>query len=169
MDAWRTARLFALVHTAMADGASSMLEAKFHFYYWRPETAIRVADDGNPNTMSEPTWLPSIILRSLSDPAMNVYTPGVPEYPSAFGVLGSITGQILQSFFGSDRISIDLTSPVAPGVTLHYNSISKAVNDNSISKIFSGWYFRKAAVDGEKQGRLIADYVFNNSFGEVSE
>ena len=166
MDAWKTACLFALIHTAMADGASSMLEAKFHFYYWRPETAIRIAEDGNPNTTSDPTWLPSILLRPNPNPLMNFYTPGVPEYPSGFGVLGGITGRICQLFFESDRISIDITSANLPGVTLHYTSISNAVRDNSVSKIFSGWYFRKATSDGENMGMQIADYVFAHAFTE---
>lgn len=168
IDAWKTARLFALIHTAMADGASSMFEAKYHYYYWRPETAIRVADDGNPHTASDPAWLPGTIIRSQANPIMNIYTPGVPEYPSSFGILGGITGQILQSFFGSDEISIDMSSTTLPGVTLHYNSISKAVSDNSISKIFAGWYFRKASIDGEVQGREIANYVFNHHFQEAN-
>ena len=169
IDAWKTARLFALIHTAMADGATSMFESKYHFYYWRPETAVRIADDGNPNTVSDPTWLPSGLLRAQANPLMNFYTPGVPEYPSSFGILGGITGTILQSFFDSDRISIDMTSSTLPGVTLRYNSISKAISDNSISKIFAGWYFRKATIDGEIQGTLIANYVFSHHFREISE
>jgi hypothetical protein len=169
LDAWKTARLFALIHTAMADGASAMFEAKYHFYYWRPETAIRITDDGNPHTTSDPTWLPGVIVGPQGNPIMNIYTPRVPEYPSTFGILGGITGQVLQLFFGTDEIAIDITSPTLPGVTLHYNSISKAVSDNSISKIFAGWYFRKAAIDGEEQGRQIAHYVFNNQFERLDE
>jgi hypothetical protein len=169
IDAWKTARLFALIHTAMADGASAMFEAKYHFYYWRPETAIRIADDGNPDTVSDSTWLPNVIGTPQANPAMNIYTPRVPEYPSGPGILGGITGQVLQSFFGTDIISVDITSLKLPGVILHYNSIAKAVSDNSISKIFTGWYFRKAAIDGEEQGRQIGNYVLNNHFRPIDE
>jgi hypothetical protein len=150
----------------MADGASAMFEAKYHFYFWAPETAIRIADDGNLSTINDPTWLPGVMVRQNPNPAMNAYTPGVPEYPSAFGVLGSVTGTILQSLFASDEIAIDLTSSKLPNVVLRYVSISKAVSDNTISKIFSGWHFRKASIDAEEMGRQIANYVLTHSFRE---
>jgi hypothetical protein len=167
MDAWKTARLFALINTAMADGVSAALEAKYHFYYWRPETAIRLGDsDGNPNTEGDATWLPSIIALPNANPLRHAYTPAVPEYPSSFAIDGGTIRALLHSFFESDEISIDFTSETLPGVTLHYSSIAQAANDNSLSKIYAGWYFRKAVVDGEETGKQIADYVINNSFRE---
>lgn len=163
-DAWKTARLFALIHSGMADGASAMFEAKYHFYYWRPETAIR-GDDSNPNTASDPGWLPSGVLRVAPDPLLNAYNPGVPEYPSG-SILGSVTGKILQHFFETDQVAVQLNSLVLPGITLNYNRISEVINDNSMCKIFAGWYFRKSVEDGDEMGRQIADYVFNNFFTE---
>jgi hypothetical protein len=166
LDAWKTARLFALIHTAMADGASAMFEAKYHYYFWSPETAIRIPDDSNSSTINDPTWLPGVIIRQDPNPAMNFYTPGIPEYPSTFGVLGNITGTILQSIIASDEIAIDLSSSKLPDVVLHYTSISKAVSDNTISKIFSGWQFRKGSIDGEEMGKQIGTYVFTHAFRE---
>ncbi|HEU5164904.1 MAG TPA: vanadium-dependent haloperoxidase [Chitinophagaceae bacterium] len=170
MDAWKTARLFALIHTAMADGINSSMEAKYHFYYWRPETAIRLGDDdGNPNTIGDAAWLPGVIALASTNPLMHVYTPTVPEYPSSFAIDGGAITAILQSFFGSDEISIDFTSAMLPEVTLHYSSIVQAVRDNSLSKIYAGWYFRKAVLDGEEMGRNIGSYVFNHNFRESGE
>ncbi len=166
MDAWKTARLFALLHTTMADGASAMFEAIYHYYYWRPETAIRIADDGNPGSESDAEWLPAVIGFAQANPNMNIYTPRVPGYPSAFGILAGAAGKVLQSIFESDEINVDITSAKLPGVVLHYSRISKAVSDNSISKIFAGWFFRKACIDGQVQGVQIGNYVFNNSFRE---
>ncbi len=166
MDAWKTARLFALLHTTMADGASAMFEAIYHYYYWRPETAIRIADDGNPGTESDPQWLPAGLLTANANPLLNNYNPRVPAYPSAFGIIGGAAGKVLQSIIGSDEINVDITSARLPGVVLHYSRISQAVSDNSISKIFTGWFFRKACIDGQVQGVQIANYVFNNSFRE---
>ncbi len=167
LNAFKTAQLFALIHTAMADGATSMFEAIYHYYHWRPETAIRIADDGNPNTISDPNWLPSVLIRAAPNPLFNFYTPAVPEYPSTFSILGSITGKILQEYFQSDAISVQLTSSVLTGVSIQYNTISNAVRDNSISRIYAGWSFRKSAEDGEIQGRQIAMYALSNYFIEV--
>jgi hypothetical protein len=165
MDAWKTARLFALIHTAMADGINSVMESKYHFYSWRPETAIRLANnDGNVDTVADVNWLPYLA------EAPNVFiTPPIPEYPSSFAMFGGVTTEVLHTFFGTDKISIELSSATLPETTLHYSSLSKAANDNSVSKIFCGWYFRKAVVDGEEMGRNIAKYVFNNHFQENEE
>ena len=170
MDAWKTARLFALINTAMADGVNAAMEAKYHFYYWRPETAIRLGDnDDNPGTIGDGTWLPGVTALANTNPLLHAYTPGVPEYPCSFAIDGGAIASILQSFFGSDEISIDFTSATLPGITLHYTSIEQAARDNSLGKIYAGWYFRKAVLDGEEMGRNIGSYVFNHSFQESGD
>ncbi|MFV8343126.1 hypothetical protein [Flavobacterium sp. XS2P39] len=165
MDAWKTARLFALIHTAMADGINSVMESKYHFYSWRPETAVPLANnDGNDNTAADANWLPY-----LAEVPNTFITPPIPEYPSSFAMFGGVTTAVLHSFFGSDEIAINLSSATLPETKLHYSSLSQAANDNSVSKIYCGWYFRKAVVDGEKMGRNIGNYVFNNHFQENEE
>jgi hypothetical protein len=44
-DLWESARLFALVNLAMADGCIANFETKYHYNYWRPITAIRESGD----------------------------------------------------------------------------------------------------------------------------
>ena len=45
---WQSARILALVNFAMADGFIAGFDAKYHFRFWRPITAIRqAAFDGN--------------------------------------------------------------------------------------------------------------------------
>jgi hypothetical protein len=162
MDAWKTARLFALMHTAMADGINTVMNSNYYFYSWRPETAVRLAGtDGNASTSPNANWLPF-----LAEAPGAFYTPPVPQYPSSFGTYGGVASSILQSFFGSDDISIELNSFTLPGTTLHYNSIAQAARDNTLSKVWSGWDFRKAAIDGEEMGRQIGNYVFTHQFRE---
>ena len=49
LDLWENARLFGLLNLAMADGYIASWEAKYHYNFWRPITAIRLGDtDGNP-------------------------------------------------------------------------------------------------------------------------
>ena len=44
---------------ALADGYIAMADAKNHYNYWRPVTAIQTGDtDGNPDTTGDPTWTP---------------------------------------------------------------------------------------------------------------
>ena len=57
----KTARLFAMVNTAVSDAIIAGFEAKYHYRAWRPRTAIPQADiDGNPDTDADPTWRPLI-------------------------------------------------------------------------------------------------------------
>ena len=55
------ARLFALFHMVSDDALLAVGDAKLHYNYWRPVTAIRNAErDGNPATTAEPGWEPLI-------------------------------------------------------------------------------------------------------------
>lgn len=66
-----SARLFALVDTAVADALISSWNDKVHYVFWRPITAIREGDnDGNPDTVGDPAW------QSL------ITTPNYPDYTS---------------------------------------------------------------------------------------
>jgi hypothetical protein len=167
LDAWKTARLFALMHVCMAESISSQLNAGYHFYFWRPETAIRLAaTDGNNNTVGDVDWLPS-----LSEAPVFVTAP-VPGYPNGYAAYGGTTAEILRLFFGTDETSIDITTTTTnpavaePKPSFHFSSFSQAARDNSLSMIYSGWDFRKSVLDGEEMGRQIAAYVFTHAFRE---
>jgi len=142
IDAWKTARLFALVHTAMADG--------------------------NDQTAGDESWLPGVIdIPNPADPDMNVYTPPIPEYPSGPAAFGGAAAAVFALFFGNDYISVDQTNLTLPGITRHYFSIAQASRENALARIFAGHYFRNACIKGEKQGQDIGQYVFNHSFRET--
>ena len=71
-DVTRNARLFAAVAQAMDDAMIGVFDAKYHYNFWRPVTAIRNGDiDGNDATQRDASWT------SLIDAPMH------PEYPSA--------------------------------------------------------------------------------------
>ena len=165
LDAWKTARLFALTHVSMAESINSIFDSYYFFYSWRPETAIRLAaTDGNNNTEADPAWLPF-----LSETPTSV-SPALPGYPSSFAAYGGTTAEILRLFFNSDETSIDITTSTInaavtePKPSFHFSTFSEAASSNSLSMIYAGWDFRKSVLDGETMGRQIANYVFNNSF-----
>jgi len=166
LDAWKTARLFALMHVSMAESINTQLNAGYHFYFWRPETAIRnAATDGNNDTEADPNWLPF-----LSETLTAQITPPVPGYPNGFAAYGGTTAEILRLFFGTDETSLDLTSTNAllpdPKPTRQYSSFSQAAAESSLSMIYAGWDFRRSAFTGEEMGRQIAAYVFTHAFRE---
>jgi hypothetical protein len=72
LDAPQAARMFALTDTAAADALIGCWDAKYHYNWWRPFSAIPAGDtDGNAATPGDPTWQPLL------------GTPNHPEYPSA--------------------------------------------------------------------------------------
>ena len=99
LDIVDSARLFALVAIATDDAFIAVFEAKYHYNFWRPITAIRNADlSDNPATQRDATWLP------LGD------TPMHPEYPCAHCITSSAAAAVLQSAFGNDIPEVSMTS-----------------------------------------------------------
>jgi hypothetical protein len=167
LDAWKTARLFALLHTAMADGMNAALEGAYHFYYWRPETGIHEgANDNNTATSADGSWVPFVVEAPNVIPAANFVSPPIPEYPTVYALYGGLFQKVFSTFFDTDIINVDITSFSLPGVTLHYNSLAQAARDNSLGKIYTGWNFRKTVMDSEEMGRQIGAYIFNHQFRE---
>jgi hypothetical protein len=97
--------MLAMAHASGGDAMIAGFEAKYHYWFWRPITAIHEADvDGNPDTQPDPTWAP---LRT---------TPNHPEYPAAHAFHSSAVANALAAFFGTDRITFYLDSRV-PGAS----------------------------------------------------
>ena len=162
MDAWKTARLFAIMHTALAESLTSTLDAAYHFYYWRPETGIRLAaNDNNSATTADEGWLPF-----LAEIPNRFPSPPQPGYPTSYTAYGGAASEVLRLFFASDVTDLSLTSATLPGTVRHFSAFSQAARENSLSIIYAGWDFRKSALDGEEMGRQIGRYIFNNKFQE---
>lgn len=148
-----SARLFALANMATADAIISSWDSKTHYVFWRPVTAIVEADhDGNPETIADPTWQPLI------------NTPNYPDYTSgANNVAGSMT-RTLELFFGTDRVTFDVTTavPLAVRKVRTYRRFSDAADDMVEARMLLGIHFRFADTAGRKQGRRVADWAFNH-------
>jgi hypothetical protein len=85
----------AVVAVAEFDAGVAVLEAKWHYLFWRPMRAIRDGDiDDNPATDRDATWMPL-------DP-----TPPHPEYPCAHCITsGTMSGAIKRLLSGGDSRS----------------------------------------------------------------
>ncbi len=144
------ARLFALANLATADAVITAWDSKLFYAYWRPLTAIREGDnDGNPDTIGDPTW------QSL------INNPNYPDYTSgANNITGAMT-QSLALFFGTDRMTFDVTSlaPLAVQKTRTYHRFSEAAQDVVDARVYLGIHFRFADTAARKQGRRVAEWV----------
>jgi len=151
LDVWKSARVMALVNFALADGYIAGFAGKYDFRFWRPYTAIRhAADDGNPATTADPTWLP------MMSPVF--FIPPVPDYPSTHSVLGAAAAEVLAQNFG-DHTRFSVTSTSLPGVTRHFHSFSEAALENGMSRVYGGIHFLHAVQDGLRQGEGIGRSV----------
>jgi hypothetical protein len=76
LDIVEAARMFAAIDMSVADAAISVWHAKYVYGFWRPVTAINLADtDGNPATAADPTWTPLVVTpRTRSTPAATTWS-----------------------------------------------------------------------------------------------
>ena len=143
------ARLFALMNLAMGDASVAGWDSKLHFMSWRPVTAIPLADSLNPDTVADPNWKPLLV------------TPRHPEYVSAHAIFSSASANVLAAYFGDDT-TFSLESVSLPGVFRTYNSFSSALDEITLARIYAGFHFRSACVDGRSMGTAIAQYVLEH-------
>ena len=152
VDPWRAARILALMHFAIADAGIACFEAKYHFRFWRPYTAIRGADeDGNRFTEADKDWLPLLWTAPKVIPP-TFFIPPVPEYPSAAATISAAAAEVLIRNLG-DHQRFEATSPSLPGVTRRFDSFTEAVKESGMSRVYGGIHFLHAVRDGYRQGR----------------
>jgi len=147
----QNARLLALLNIAMADAAIACWEAKYHFVFWRPVTAIPLAaTDGNSDTVAEPSWVPLLT------------TPAHPEYPSGHSTVSGSAAAVLADYFG-ESTSFSVTSDVLLGVQRSFPNFTAALAEIVDARVFAGIHFRSACNDGQAIGAGVAQYVLSNS------
>ena len=172
------ARMLALINTAMADAAISAWEAKWHYQYWRPVTAIRSTDQGgNGVVVPESGWYP------LGAQATNTrgpnFTPPFPAYVSGHATIGGALFQILRHYypdqtpfvFVSDEwngLNRDADGMIRPLIPLHFSSLSEAESRNADSRIYLGVHWQFDADQGIIEGNHVADWVWSHAFQPVS-
>jgi hypothetical protein len=146
----QNARLFAQLNTTLADSAIALYDAKYAFHRWRPITAITAADQGNPNTVADPNWVP--LANTANDPS----------YPGAHATFSQAGATVLEDFFGTDVFSFSLTN-ASVGITRSFPSFSQASDEASASRIFAGQHFRYDEEAGQTLGSQVADFVADDA------
>jgi hypothetical protein len=157
LDLVQTARMLALAHVAGGDAMIACFDAKFHYWFWRPYQAIQQADsDGNPDTTADLSWKPLAA------------TPNFPEYPSAHACHSTAVVEALDAFFGTDKVSLTLTSraPSLPDAARirTYARLHDVVKDVDWARVLVGFHFRNSDLQGSALGRKVGRYVADNYF-----
>ena len=140
---------------SLADVSIACWRAKYDFKFWRPVTAIALADtDGNSATQIVPGWTP---LRP---------TPPYPDYISGHACFtGSVSGS-LDNLFGAGQLTPNYTMPsYVDGVPARSYTNTDALDTETMNaRIWNGFHFRTAMTDGNALGHNVADYVATHHF-----
>ncbi len=151
----QTARLLAQVNLAMSDAMIGCWDTKYTYVFWRPITAITLADtDNNPETAPDPEWTPLIP------------TPPFPEYPSAHSCASGAAARVLSHHFG-ERTAITVTNDALPGQIRTYPSFSAALEEIVDARVFGGIHFRNSCKVGQALGSAVGQYVLEHSLRRI--
>jgi hypothetical protein len=160
------ARLLASMSLAGADGAIACWNAKYYWKFWRPVAAIREADtDGNPATTADPAWLPLFDPSTATTPPLS--NPPFPEHPSGHGCVTGATLGAVQAFFGTDKVTIHVTSGRYPGDVRTFARLATAMDEVLDARVWGGLPFRPADVVGSEIGAKVARWTEKHYFEPV--
>ncbi len=148
-EATRNARLYAAVTAALNDTEIAVFEAKYHFNFWRPITAIRNGDqDDNAATERDAGWLPFIV------------TPIQPEYPCAHCMIAATIATVIRIELGKDPVPpLSTISNTAPGVRRHWTRTEDLMQEVSNARIWDGVHYRNSAEVGMRMGEQVGTLV----------
>lgn len=143
----QNARLFAAVTQASDDAIIAVFDAKYHYSFWRPITAIRNGDlDGNGATERDPSWMPFID------------TPMHPEYPCAHCIVASAVATVLRAEIGAGPMpTLTTTSPTAVGTSRSWTNLDDFVREVAEARIYDGVHYRYSTEVGVAMGKRIGE------------
>jgi hypothetical protein len=150
-DITTTARTLAVLNMSLSDAHITVFESKYFYRTWRPETAVRRADeDGNRSTSPAPDYRPFVV------------TPCFPSYPSAHGAGGGAARAVLERAYGRKGHDLTITDPGAPGIVLHYSDLRDITDDVSDARVYGGIHFRFDQDAANEMGNDIGRYNYDH-------
>lgn len=146
------ARLAAMLYVSLSDSQLACFESKDHFMFWRPPSAIALADsDGNDATTADPTWTPLAA------------APPFPGYPSESTCGTASYTEVLAHVFGTKKLSFTFDSQVT-NTSRAYASLSDLEEETFMSRIWAGGDFRTALVHGRVLATQAAKWILRHHF-----
>jgi hypothetical protein len=154
----QNARLLAAVAQGMDDALIAVFDAKYHYNFWRPVTAIRNGDqDGSDSTERDASWLPFID------------TPMHPEYPCAHCILSATVGTVLQAESGGQPMpELSTTSHTLPGVTRRWKTTDDFILEVGNGRIYDGVHYRNSVEVGAAMGRQLGELTAKRFFATLA-
>ena len=148
-----TARLMAILWTGFADSLIGCFDAKYHYNFWRPVTAIRDGG-GNPDLIADSNWTPLGV------------TPNHPEYPAAHACATSTVSRLVGDYFGTRKVRIVVDSlAFADGVHTHtFDDTTDWFEEVFWARIYAGFHYHNSLEDGGAMGRQVGRQLFRKNF-----
>lgn len=155
LDTYETARLFAMLWTAYADSFIGCMNAKYHFGFWRPVTAIQNAGlSGNAGTAADAAWLPLAA------------TPNHPEYPAAHGCVTGAVAATLEGYFETPDVGLIVSSTVT-NTTHTFTGVPQLEREVEEARIYTGFHYRHSLDQGFLLGHRVAARLLDDYFQPV--
>jgi len=151
------ARLFALLNMGLANAYILNWDAKYHYNFWRPVTAIRNGDqDGNDATERDAAW-------TSFNP-----TPMHPEYPSQATYNATTASAVLESVFGALKaIPFTATDVRDPKRTRQFAGIAGMAEEQKNVRVWGGVHYRFAIRASEDVAPKAAAYLIESTLKPV--
>jgi hypothetical protein len=137
---WAEARAMAQLSAALSDAYVTAWDAKRHYAFWRPATAIAASEGADRG------WEPLLP------------TPPHPDYPSGHSADCTAGAKVLQGVFGPALRDITYVAVDArPPVARRFPNLAAAALECSQSRIWAGAHFRAATKEGQRLGAAVAE------------
>lgn len=144
----QNARMYALLAMASNDITISIADAKLHYNFWRPLSAIRNADeDDNPKTERDAGWTPFLT------------TPNHPEYPCGHCIFAAGEATVLAGEGMLPPDGVRFRTQATTAVTERVPTLEEYVRTVSMSRIYAGLHYRFSNEAAEVMGRKAAAMV----------
>jgi hypothetical protein len=173
-------QMFFILTNAVFDAGIAAWDAKIHYDYVRPITAVRELKRGRKIR----AWAgPGLGVRVIDGETWRPYqpdwfpTPPFAEYVSGHSSFSAAGAEILKRFTGSDRFggSVTITQAdlgVEPGVparpvTLSWATFSEAADEAGISRRYGGIHFEDGDLEGRRLGRAVAAVAWDKALDYI--
>lgn len=141
LDFDHTVEVQTLVAVTLMDAFISCWEEKYRTNRIRPESYIDRYIDRH--------WQPYL------------QTPPFPEYTSGHSVISTASAEVLTYLLGERLDYRDNAEELFDITPRTFHSFREAAAEAAISRLYGGIHYRDAVVNGQVQGRVIADYILS--------